>query len=61
MENFSNPVNSLDSNGDKVFALLVGYCKLRKLEGYNAIPEGDSLSTIQCGSGKSSCPWRLAD
>lgn len=57
----SEPVSSMDSNGAKVFALLVGCSELLKLRGYNAIIEGDPFSNIQWGLVKSSFPWRLAD
>lgn len=60
-KNFPEPVSSMDSNGAKVFALLVVCHELLKLGGYNAIIEGDPFSTIQWGLVKSSFPWRLVD
>lgn len=41
--------------------MLMGCRKMCKLDGYNAIRERDSFSSIQWGSGKSRCPWKLAD
>lgn len=36
----------IDSNGAEIYAMLMGCCELSKLEGYNAIIEGDSFSAI---------------
>lgn len=41
--------------------MLMGCHGMCKLEGYNVMIEGDSFSAIQWGSGKSRCPWRVAD
>lgn len=40
--------------------MLVG-CKLRKIDAFNESVESDSFSAIQWESGKSKCPWRLAN
>lgn len=49
--NYSGLIKCIDSNGAEVFAVLMGWWELRKLDGYNAIIEGDSFSVIQWGSG----------
>lgn len=54
-------MDSLNANEVKVFALLIGCLELLRLGAYNAILQGDSLSTIQWGSGKACNPWKLAD
>lgn len=54
-------MNSLDSNGAEVYAMLIGCHKLHKLGGYKAIIEADSFLDIQWRCGKSSYPWRLVD
>lgn len=57
----SGPIECVDANGAEVFAMLLGYRELHKLEATNAIVEVDSFSAIQWGSGKSKCPWRFED
>lgn len=39
----------------------MGSRELCKLEGYNAMIEGASISVKQWGSGKFRCPWKIAD
>lgn len=58
---YFGPINCVDSNGVDIFAMLMGCRELRKLEGHNAIIEGDPFSAIQWGLGKSTCPWKFAD
>ena len=55
------PMNSLDSIGAVVYAMLIGCHELHKLGGYKAIFEADSFFDIQWRCGKSSYPWQLAD
>lgn len=51
-----------DVNEAEVFALLIGYWELLRLDGYKAIIAGDSFLAIQWGwSGNSSHPWRITD
>ena len=52
---FCGPFDGSDANAE-VFALPIGCRELSRLDGYKAIIEGDSFSTIQWGSGKSSHP-----
>ena len=61
VRSFSGPFDGKDANEAEVFALLIGYRELSRLDGYKAIIEGDSFPVIQWGLGKSSHPWRIAD
>lgn len=54
-------MNSLDSNGAEVYAMLIGCHEQHMLGGYKAIIEADSFFDIQWRCGKSFNPWRLAD
>ena len=53
---YSRPADSLNANEVEVFALLIGCLELLRLDDYNAILQGDSLSTIQWGTGKACNP-----
>lgn len=61
VRSFSRPLEALDANEVEVFSLLVDCRGLWRMGCFNPILEGDSFSTIQCGFGNSSYPWRLAD
>ena len=54
-------MDSLDANEFEINVRLVGCCELCKLEGFEAIIEGDSFSAIRWSLGNCSHPWRLAD
>lgn len=52
-------LESEDANEAEVFALLIGYWELLRLDGYKALIEDDSFLANQWGSGN--FPWRIAD
>ena len=61
VKSFFEPFDAKDANEAEVFALLIGCRELSRLDGYKAIIEGDSVSVIQWGLGKSSHRWRIAN